>query len=408
MIKTVRAGCFIDGVDKPKNNIQIDIEGKKIAKIKKINDKNNNSEERSIINAEQFTVLPGLIDTHIHLTMNPTYKKWDEWLKEKKEILLINASKNAEIMLSNGITTARDCGAYGDLIFLVREMIDNKLISGPRLIISGNPITITGGHCHYMGLEADSEAEIIKSIRLMKKLGVDFIKIMSTGGRLTPGSNPRKAQYNLEQMEVAVKEAHQRNMKIASHALGTEGIVNSVHAGVDTIIHLAFLDTDEGFDDCEDILSEIAEKGIFVEPTLPASALNFNSSSLAGNALFERRVKTVKKLNELGVKLIAGTDAGVPNINFIQLFHSISLLAKFVGISNYEAIQTATTNAACALGIDKYVGTLKEGKYADLLVVNGNPIEDLEYLKNIVMVIKEGDVVFQNIDLLNKFKLKKF
>jgi len=397
---TIKAGYLIDGKNPQKNNIQIEIEDKKIKNILGFNNKNINEKEEKcnkIINAEKYTVLPGLIDAHVHITMNPGYiEAWEKWLKEKKEILLLKSAENAKEMLLSGVTTARDCGAYGDLAFLLRESIERRIVSGPRLIISGNPITTTGGHCYYMGLEADNRRELIKSVRVMNKLGADFIKLMSTGGRLTPRSNPRLAQYSLEETQTVVKEAHQKNMKVAAHALGIEGIMNSIKAGVDTIEHFACLSPDEGFSPCEEIFPEIAEKSIYIDPTLLASSLSQISSSINTINLFKERVKSMKKLYHSGIKMIAGTDAGVPKINFRQLPLSIKLLADNIGLTNYEAIKAGTSDAAHALGIDKKVGTIEKGKLADIIILDGNPLEDLENLKKIVMIMKGGEIVFED------------
>lgn len=398
----INTGCLIDGVGGQKKRAQIDIENKKIIKISEYKQDGDDFEkigknDLKIINAQQYTVLPGLIDTHIHLSMDPSPEFvgcWESCLDGKREEVILKGAKNAETMLLNGITSARDCGAYGDLSFLLREMIQKEVIRGPKLMISGNPITITGGHCHYMGLEADDKKEVIKAVRLMNKYGADFIKIMATGGRLTPGSNPRLAQYDLEEIKAVVQEAHKRNMKVASHALGVEGIIYSVHAGVDTIAHFACLGPLEGFDQCDDLFPEIAERNIFIEPTLPASAQATKFSSVSGEGFFERRIETVKKLHQLGVKMIAGTDAGIPNIDFTQLSYSMKLFAEYAGFTNYEALQTGTINAACALGIEKEVGSIEEGKIADLLVIEGDPLQDLNHLKNIVMVFKEGKLEY--------------
>jgi len=397
------AGCMIDGIGNKKKMVQIDTENEKIIKISKIRQISNNLEDIKengikFIDARKHTVLPGLIDTHVHISMNPApefSECWDRFLKEKKETIILKSAQHAKTMLLHGITTARDCGSQSDLSFILREMIQKKVIKGPRLIISGNPITITGGHCHYMGMEADNGEEIVKAIRLLHKLGVDFVKIMSTGGRLTSRSNPRLAQYTEKEMKSAVQEAHARNMKIASHALGAEGIINSVHAGVDTIAHFACLGSEEGFAQCDNIFSEIVEKNIFIEPTLSASAQTTQSSIVSGEGFFENRIKTIKKLRQLGVKMIAGTDAGIPNVNFAQLPNSIKLFNEHAGFTSYEALQTGTINAACALGIEKEVGSIEEGKVADLLIVEGDPLQDLNNLNNVVMVFKEGNLEVQ-------------
>jgi len=402
----IRAGCLIDGKNPLQTNVIITIEDKKITDISKFKKEEFDKKKNTFINADNFTVLPGLIDMHVHATMHPGYiEKWDDWLKRKKEILLLKSHQNLLKMLLNGVTTARDCGAKEDLGFILRDAINEKMILGPRLVISGNPITITGGHCHYMGLESDKKIELIKSVRTMNKLDADFIKLMSTGGSLTSQSNRRGIQYDLEETKVLVEEAHKRNKKVAAHALGTEGIINSVKAGVDTIEHCAWLDLKNGFDFRKDIVKEIVEKNIYVNPTLPAAYCYLNRTNSENSVdIFKERMEFMKIMYNAGVKMLAGTDAGVPGIDFNKLSLSIKLLVTEVGMTNYDAIKAATSEAANALGMSSKIGSLEKGKVADIIAVKGNPLEDLNALDHIVMVIKDGKIIYQNENEVDNFK----
>jgi len=395
----IQTGYLIDGENPPKKDIQIDIEDKKIKNLSEIN--NINSKEKTfdeVIDAKKYTVLPGLIDTHVHITLFPGYKnlnvynnEWArEWLKEKKEFIVLKSAENARKMLLSGVTTARDCGSYKDIIFILRDAINRGLITGPRLVISGNAITITGGHLHFMGLKADSILELIKAVRLMNELGADFIKLMSTGGRMTASSDSRRVQYSLDEIRAVVEEAHENGMKVAAHALGTEGIINSVRAGVDTIEHCPWFDRVEGFNFKEEILPEMLKNKIYVNPILLAAFVSNTASD------FEERMKWMRIKYQAGIKMIAGTDAGLRLVDFDQLWFAIKLLADQIGLTNYEAIKAGTSEAARALGIDEEVGTIEKGKVADLIVVNGNPLKDLEVLKRIVMIIKEGNIVYRD------------
>jgi len=399
----IKTGNLIDGENPPKKDVQIDIEDNKIKNISEFSDKNNKDNLfDEVVGAENYTVLPGLIDTHVHITLFPGYinmnaqNEWArEWLKEKKEFIVLKSAENARKMLLSGVTTARDCGAYDDIIFLLREAINRKLISGPRLVISGNVITITGGHLHFMGLKADSIVELIKAVRLINEQGADFIKLMSTGGRMTASSNARRIQYSLEEIRAVVEEAHESDMKVAVHALSTEGIINSIKAGVDTIEHCPWFDRVEGFDFKEEIIPEMVKKNIYVNPILPAAFASNTTSD------FEKRMKLMRIKYKAGIKMIAGTDAGVRTVDFDQLWFSIKLLADKIGLTNYDAIKSGTSEAARALGINNEVGTIEKGKIADLIIVDGNPLEDLEALKRIVMILKDGDIVFQDNNMKN-------
>jgi imidazolonepropionase-like amidohydrolase len=420
---SIIARNLIDCVNKEiplKKNYRINISDDKILSIipddknkKSKNDKNTKNGFVEI-DAEKYTVMPGLIDSHIHVMMNHQYKKWDKWVaNQKKEIILLNSVKNIFKLLKSGVTTARDCGAYGDFGFILREAIQNEVIEGPRLIISGNPITITGGHCHFLGIEADNKFEIIKAVRKMCKLNVDFIKFMPTGGSLTPESDRRGIQYNLEEIRALVDESHRRGKKVCAHALGTEGIINSAKAGVDTIEHCAWLAPTKGLLYDEKTVLQMVEKNIFVNPCLTSTFRYINRTifnSQEREQLIENRMNLLRKTFQTGVKMLAGTDAGVPEVDFSDLYLSIKLLNEWVGLSKIESIMAATNYSAEALGLKDMVGTVERDKIADLIIINGNPLENLDVLKNVIMVIKNGTIKyfdktkFQNYEEIEKKK----
>jgi imidazolonepropionase-like amidohydrolase len=403
----IKTKYLIDGINLPKknDNFEITIKG---AIIKNINQILNNKPGviGETIDAEKFTLLPGLIDAHIHIDFNPHMDAKSmvigKWYEEKKELRMLKASENARKLVMSGVTTVRDCGAHEDVSFLLRDSINQKLIPGPRLFISGNPITITGGHACHMGLEADTIPELIKSIRLMNKRGADFIKFMSSGGRLTSCSNERGIQYNLDEIKAIVNEAHKRKMKVATHALGTEAIINSIKANVDTIEHCAWLAPEDGYEFQEDIISEMVEKGIYINPTLPAAAayLYRTFSKEEAQFILNERVKLLQRMYQSGVKILAGTDAGVPQVDFNQFVQSLKMLVNKIGLTKYETIKAGTSEAAKALGIEDRIGSIQKGKLADIIIVDGDPLEDLDVLNKIVMVIKDGDIVYRNHNMI--------
>jgi len=250
-----------------------------------------------------------------------------------------------------------------------------------------------------MGIEADNELEIRKAVRYLNKKNVDFIKFMPTGGKLTPESDMFGIQYNLKEIKVLVNEAHQRGKKVHAHALTTQGIKDSARAGVDTIAHCTFFDHNGKVDFNEKAVEEIVKKNIYVEPTLPATALLPRRSIYERESIIKARSDLLKKLVNMGVKLIAGTDAEVPKVDFNNISTSIKLIADLAGLSNIEAISTATVNSADALGLGDKIGLLNEGYIADIVVLKGNPIEDLKSLDNVVMVLKEGEIIYFNKSL---------
>lgn len=383
-----------------------------------IQDNENKRDKLEVINAEKYTLMPGLIDSHVHLMMNHQYEQWTKWIVKKKEIILLNAVKNISKLLKSGVTTARDCGAYGNMGFVLRQAVQEGIIEGPRLLISGNPITITGGHCYFLGIEADNKFEIIKAVRRMCKLNVDFIKFMATGGSLTPESDRRRAQYDLEETKALVDESHKWGKRVCAHCIGTEGIVNSAKAGVDTIEHCCWVAPKTGFLFDQRAVSEMVKKKIFVDPCLPYTlrsniypekeAVQHGNRPISTKRVIEDRAILLRKTFQAGVKMLASTDAGVPGIDFCETYLSIKLLNDWIGIPKIDSIFGATNYAAVALGLQDKIGTIEEGKIADLVIIDGNPLEKLDVLKNVVMVIKDGRIKYFDSSKFKSEVIDKF
>ena len=203
-----------------------------------------------VANKEQFdlgdrTLLPGLIDGHVHLTFSGGEQAMVDVVRDSDELLLLRAVRNAERALRAGITTVRDCGDRHNVTFTLRDAIRSGVVRGPRLVACGMPITTTAGHCHFLGLVADTTDELVRAVRRQAQAGADSIKVMATGGRLTPGSNASEAQYSAEQLRLVVEDAHRLGRRVAMHVLGTSGIRNAVAAGADTLEHLSWLQGDD-------------------------------------------------------------------------------------------------------------------------------------------------------------------
>src|SRR5579871_1117667 len=218
------------------------------------------------------TLLPGLIDCHVHLIFDGSAEPVPHLLAESDNHALLRMTAHAAAMLSAGITTTRDLGCRSHLDLDVRQAIAEGTIPGPRLLCVGKPITITGGHCHFLGGEADGELAVRQAVRRQHKAGVDWIKIFATGGHMTPGSNPYEAQYSVEELRAAREEAHRLGHGIAAHCHGTEGVRRAVAAEVDTLEHCSF-QKPGGLDLDERTIETIVQKGIVVSPTLSANLL---------------------------------------------------------------------------------------------------------------------------------------
>jgi imidazolonepropionase-like amidohydrolase len=329
------------------------------------------------------TIMPGLIDAHVHLGFDGGPDPAARMRRETDAQQLVLMLHHARQLLGVGVTTARDLGARGYLDVVVRDAIASGLARGPRLVVSARPITVTGGHCWFMGGEADSEDDLRRMVRTHHKHGADLIKVMSTGGFMTTGSAPWHAQFTREQLAVITEEAGRVDKRVAAHAHGIEGIRRAVEAGVSTLEHCSFVtETNERRFD-KPLAAMIAERGIFVCPTINVNAPYV--AELTGLAVGEY----LTTMHDLGVRIIAGTDAGVDNTPHHQYAGGLEYFVR-LGFSPVQVLAMATTEAAAALGVDAITGRLAPGYDADLIVVDGDPLADITVLSQLLRVVARG------------------
>ena len=345
------------------------------------------------------TVLPGLIDAHTHLTYDPRFGYEELGVSVLRSAL--TGAKNARLALQAGFTTVRNVGAEGYSDVALRDAINAGDVPGPRMLVSGPALGITGGHCdnnllpyeyHATGDGvADGIAAVQHKVRENIKYGSDLIKICATGGVLSKGDDPQASQYTLEEMKAIVADAHRLGRKVAAHAHGTQGILWASEAGVDSIEHGSYID-DAG-------IAEMKKNGTYLVPTLylgdwflENAERNHVPDFLLGKAKTVIPVarKNIAHAFASGVKVAFGTDAAVypHGLNAREFAVMVKL-----GLTPLQAIQAATMNAADLLGWPGKVGSLEPGAWADLVAVDGDPLKDVTTLERVKFVMKGGDVV---------------
>jgi imidazolonepropionase-like amidohydrolase len=345
------------------------------------------------------TVLPGLIDAHTHLTMEPKFGYDRLAISVPREALI--GAKNARLTLLAGFTTVRNVGAHGFSDVALRDAINAGDVPGPRLLVSGPPLSITGGHCDNNMLPseyhatndgvADGIAAVQHKVRENIKYGADLIKVCATGGVLSLGDNPQASQYTLEAMKAIVTDAHRLGRKVAAHAHGAEGIRWAAEAGVDSIEHGSYID-DAG-------IAAMKEHGTYLVPTLylgdwmiDNAGLTHLPAPLMAKAVevIPQARKNIARAFASGVKVAFGTDAAVYPHGLNA--HEFAVMVR-LGLTPLQAIQAATINAADLLGWSGKVGTLDPGAWADIVAVDGDPIKDVTTLERVKFVMKGGEVV---------------
>ncbi|WP_244943964.1 metal-dependent hydrolase family protein [Siminovitchia fortis] len=348
--------------------------------------------EDEVVDGKGATLLPGLIDCHIHLGMDASPDPFKQIEEDDDATLALRAVKQASQFLANGITTVRNVGSKNNIDISFREAVKKGLVSGPNIVASGMPIVMTGGHCHVMAIEADGLYEVQKAARAQIKAQADLLKIMATGGVLTKGTDPGASQYELEEIKCACQEAHKASLTVAAHAIGLEGVKNAIKGGVTTIEHGGYLD--------DEAVQLMVEKGTYLVPTLIAARLLLKPENKGApqymidkvTSYVDHHKKSFQKALNKGVKIVAGTDAGTP-FNYPGYLADELELMVAAGMSKLEALKSATYTAACSMNIEDQVGRIKEGLRADFILVDGNPLDSVKALKNIVKVYQNGQVV---------------
>lgn len=345
-----------------------------------------------VIDGRAHSLLPGMINCHAHLCNDGAADLFAQVVNDTVPIATIRAVLNSQITIRAGITTIRDCGAASQIALEIAKATDHGLIDGPTVRAAGRVVTMTGGHGHFIGREADGADEVRKAVRAEIKGGAHFIKVMATGGVLTPGVDPSQTSFQPEELCAAVEEAHKAGRAIASHAIGNAGIKNALRAGIDSVEHGFYLD-DESVD--------LALKNeSYMVPTLIAVDQIVNHGRQGGIPDWVVRKAELEAGHhresfamavKSGMRIAAGTDAGTPFNPHGDLALELAKMVEF-GLSTTQAILAATSAAARLLRMDHVIGTIEVGKQADLIVVDGDPIADITAMGRPELVLKAGRV----------------
>ncbi len=344
------------------------------------------------------TILPGLIDVHAHLTFGTGGRTYEQVMREDSDdLMLVRAVRNCQLHLAAGVTTVRDCGARNDTTLSLRDAAAAGLFPSPRLLVSGPPLTITGGHFWWCNGEADGVEGVQRQARLLLKRGVDFLKIMASGGG-TLGTNQAAATYSADEIAAAVREAHMLGKLTTAHCLAAESVANAVEGGIDQVEHINFIHPDRSRRFDEGTAARIVERGIYVSPTIQTGYRQIER--LAANGMDRARLSDlqykldtkldfVRRFHELGARIVSGTDAIA---TFGDYAIGLELLVR-AGLTPMQVIMSATSVAAEAIGLGQVIGTLEPSKEADVIVVNGDPAVDVQCMGSVALVVRGGEVV---------------
>ena len=349
-----------------------------------------------------LTAIPGLIDAHVHMVLDPAIASLEEQLAQDDAVIREKMASRALAMVRHGITTARDLGGGNWLELELRDRINAGEIPGPRLLCAGQPVTSVNGHCHFWGGESADLAAAKAVIERQHAHGVDLIKIMATGGMQTPDSQPKDAQFDQATTTAIVAAAKSLGYDVAAHCHGTPGIRHAANAGVRSIEHCSWIGGDgkrEPYDPA--VAREIARRGVWVSPTINAGWARFPEA-------FAARIRdNMRGMKAAGCRLVASTDAGIPNVRHQDLARALPVFARLAELEPVEVLRCATSECAAALDLAEVTGTLREGLSADLLFVRGDPLADLQTLQQPVKVVVRGKAVEPSTALQGKQQKKE-
>ncbi len=383
----IRAGRVLDGTGREPLLDQVVVVAD--GRIQAITPWPDNTHQGKIVDLSDATLLPGFIDTHLHITFNPANP--DAYYNPEQSVaeIVLRTVGNAQAALRSGVTTIGDCGAENRIIFPVREAISRGELVGPRIWASGAAIVPEGGHgAERIGKIASGVDGVRTAVAEQAQAGADFIKVMATAGG---GEEPGQSHYDLAELTALREEATRHGLIVAAHAHGTQGIRDCVQAGIQRIEHCTFYNGASGFDFEADTVRTIVAKGIIVSPT---NVIDYRRIEQGGPGAPRPELNEIwRQLLAHGVAFAASSDAGVPDILYDDYALIPELMVAELGMTPMAAIMACTQTAAAALCLLDEIGTLTVGKVADMVAVSGNPLLNISALRQVQMVWRNGHVV---------------
>jgi imidazolonepropionase-like amidohydrolase len=382
----LRAGILYDGtLAEPRKNVDLVIEGERITEIR-------NASEGTSPDFSAACITPGLVNAHVHMVGSGEPNTMAVIALMNQNQAMLAAVSNAAKTLRAGITMVRDLGSHLGIGEALRDAIDGGAIPGPRMRAAGRALCMTGGHGWFIGRQIDSPWDARKAIREELFAGADCIKLIATGGVLTKGAVPGNAQLLPDELEAAINEAHRHGLRVAAHAIGTEGIKNALRAGIDSIEHGHMLD--------DEAIALFKERDVYLVPTLAAPTCILEHIHDGGQPAFvvqkaelvnEAMLRNIRRAYEAGVKIAGGSDAGTPFNLHENYSREVELMHQLLGMTPQQALHAATNVAADLVGLHR--GVLAPGEPADAVLFARDISDDIRTLREPQRVFKAGTCV---------------
>lgn len=425
--RALRVGTLIDGTgSEPLRDAVVRLDGSTISDVGRAEEFGSALEGTDVLDLRDKVLMPGLLDCHAHPTLFPDRQPFEVQLQQPDEMLALTAVHQLTRHLQTGVTTVRDCAARGQTMFWVREAIRRGYFPGPRLQLAGRAITHSKGHICWTGGVADTADAIRTQVRVLVAEGADVIKLVASGGG-TRGGIPYLASYTVDELRVGVEAAHALERRTVAHARATQSIENCVDAGIDAIAHVEFLAPggpilDMGGAGAPTGLPQL-DRAVAEKVAASPAYLDLNPQSSGWDtvvilrrkreqgglttaeqeqlakldAYFEAFLPVISALRDLGIvdRMAFGSDAGPFDTAFGHMEYSVQL-ARLAGFTPMESLQAVTRTSAALMGLEDLVGTVEPGKQADLLVLDADPLDDVQHLTRVRAVFKGGVQVAGN------------